>query len=294
MKVLVTGSAGFIGRRLVRTLREAGARVTGIDRVAADHSDQDIVHDLTIPLAPGHLPDDIDACVHLAGEVGGFLKNVGQADIPAIDARINENVAELCRHADCRRLVFFSSINVFEVSHEFTHTALAGLDQRSHYAVSKAGGERLFAERFEHLLVVRPTNVFGRDQGSSDAERGHSHVIPELLARIDAGRDLEVLGDGSQRRNFVHVGDIARFVAEYLGAEALEGRRWLNLRSDCTLSIAELAAELCRLRGVTPQIRFRPEFQRHERLRIRDFDLGPAQAAGWAPRIHDLASGLAD
>jgi nucleoside-diphosphate-sugar epimerase len=141
--------------------------------------------------------------------------------------------------------------------------------------------------------VLRPTNVFGREQSRADAEVGRSHVIPELLARIDDGPEdspLEVLGDGSQLRNFVHVSDIAAFLARNLEGR---GRRWLNLRSDCTLAIGRLADELCRIRGRRRPLRYRPEFQHHELFTIKNFDLAPPAAAGWTPRIHDISRGLA-
>lgn len=294
-RLLVTGSSGFVGAALCERLVARGHRVVGLDERPGTFRGPFVQHDLTRPLATAEARERIgaiDACLHLASTVGGFLMNVERADIVDRDRAITESVIALCRDLECRRLLFTSSINVFEISPTFDHAPLSRLDQRSPYAASKALTEARLAEALPHLVVVRPTNLYGRAQGRRHGRIGESHVIPDLLDKIDRGGDgeLEVLGDGSQVRNFLHVDDMVDFLAG--GALSIEGRAWLNLRSDLQLTIAELARQLLAFRGVERRLRFRPEYQRFELFRIGPFDLGPARARGFRPAIHRLDEGL--
>jgi UDP-glucose 4-epimerase len=233
-----------------------------------------------------HAPE---VCIHLASAVGGFLYNLSQSQLPAIQAAIDDTVVELCHACSCWRLVFTSTINVFEASSTFHHGRLHALDQRSPYAVAKAAAERRLAAAFEHFTVVRPTNIYGKHQARCHSAYGESHVIPDLLDKLEGTGELEVLGDGTQRRNFVHVSDVCSFIANQLDSR---GTHYLNLRSELSLSIGDLAQQLVALRDPLRALRFRKDFMRHELFKLPDFDSSPAAEQGWAPRIHSLAEGL--
>ena len=217
MKVLVTGSAGFVGKEMVTMLKDNGHHVIGID-INPDHlSDEFYQHDLTIVF---NKKLDFDVCIHLASSVGGILFNVEKADIITYNNLINKNVLNIMTENNCDHLVFFSSINVFESNNKFTHAKIDGLDQMSGYALSKAIGELFFANWIKNLMVIRPTNIFGKSQMRMHEKFGESHVIPDLQRKIEIALDeIEVFGDGSQVRNFIHVQDVVRFVVKNMAAE---------------------------------------------------------------------------
>lgn len=295
MRVLVTGSEGFLGAALCPRLARAGHAVVGLDARAPGDSPTRVRRDLTAPptAEPRAALGPFDLCIHLASTVGGFLHNVERTEIVERDLAMAETVIRLCQRASCPRLLFVSTINVFETTPTFAHAALPSCDQRSPYALAKARVERRLAEAFPHLLVLRPTNLFGRTQARCGGRTGESHVIPDLLHKIDRltpGDALEVLGDGSQVRNFLHVDDLAEFIVDVL--PGLSGQRYLNLRSDLHLTIRDLAEQLLALRGRAHPLRFRPEYQRFELFAVTRFDLAPAHALGFAPRVRSLAEGL--
>jgi UDP-glucose 4-epimerase len=287
MRVLVTGSAGFVGRELVPRLVAAGHEVTGVDIQTEAASTDPITHDLTDELSLDG--ERFDLCIHLASAVGGLLFNVGRRSLIQTNERINENVLALCRETGCPRFVFFSTINVFETSPTFEHAPLTRFDQRSPYAISKAQAEVFFGGAFEHSLVVRATNLFGRAQNRRHDRIGESHVIPELLHKIATSDVVEVFGDGSQVRNFLHVSDVCSFVLSNLD---VVGRSWINVRSEITITIRQLVDELVRFSGKQVEIHFNPDYMRYEQFQIRNFDLGPAEQNGWRPVVESIADGL--
>ncbi|CAG1769814.1 partial dTDP-4-oxo-6-deoxy-D-allose reductase, partial [uncultured bacterium] len=205
-EILVTGAAGFIGQYLCEHLNAMGMSVIGLDKRDADLSCEFIRHDLTQTYA-GRIEADI--CVHLASSVGGILfNNAAKADMIEYNASVNRGVIELLRAGGCQRMVFFSSINVFESNPTFDHGCIQAPPALTSYAMSKADGEREFSNVFEHFTVIRPTNVFGKRQIRTHDQFGESHVIPDLMKKIQESDIVDVLGDGTQRRNFVLVQDL--------------------------------------------------------------------------------------
>lgn len=285
--VLVTGAAGFIGRYMCEHLSRRGLSVLGIDKRGADLPCELVQHDLTAPF-PGRI--EAAVCVHLASSVGGILfNNAAKADMHAYNAAVNEGTVNLLRSGGCRRMVFFSSINVFEGDPAFEHGPIRTPPKATAYAASKAEGEQVLAEAFEHFIAIRPTNVYGKNQIRSHVQFGESHVIPDLMKKIADSEVVDVMGDGSQMRNFVHVIDVVEFVANNLG---LSGRHYFNLRSDVTISIRELADQLSSVMKKPVRFKFEPAYMKLETLRIRDFDHGAAASAGWAPRVQSITAGL--
>lgn len=285
--VLVTGAAGFVGRYLCEYLEASGHRVLGIDKNTCTMPYDFIQHDLTAPLA---LDAHFEACVHLASSVGGILfNNKESSSIVEYNHQINNTVAQLCEKAGCENLTFFSTINVYEDGLNFKHCPIEVTPKTTGYAMSKAAGEAFFESNIENLTVIRPTNIFGKNQVKTHEKVGESHVIPDLMAKMQASSQVEVFGDGSQIRNFVHVMDLVRFVRANL---KLQGRHYFNLRSEITLKISELVVELANFLGIKVDLTYLPEYMKFEKMKIENFDMAIPQQYGWAPIINDIESGL--
>jgi UDP-glucose 4-epimerase len=287
VRVLITGSAGFVGGHLMEALRTAQHQVVGVDVRAPAGDPASIRADLRSVSARAVGPFDV--CVHLASDVGGFLHNCQRMGQVENEVSLLAAVAKLCTQVGCRRVVYMSSIAVFEVSDEFVAGPLQAFEQRTPYARAKAHAERALAGLFEEFVVVRPTNVFGPGQRRIGLRVGESHVIPDLLHKIRSGPQLEVLGDGTQRRNFIHVSDVVRFLLAVLQDPE---RGWFNLRSEIQLSIGMLAEELLKITGSRRNIVYRPDYLRYEPRPVEAFDLSGPLSIGWRPIVSSLAEGL--
>ena len=196
MRILVTGSAGFVGKELVKKLQENNHHfVIGIDINHESQSDLFFHHDLTTSFPEAI---EFDLCIHLASSVWGILFNTEKAGIIEYNNLINKYTLELLQKNGCDHMIFFSSINVFEGKDEFLHEKLTGLDQTSTYALSKAMSEMFFTSWVSNLIIIRPTNIFGQSQMKSHKKFGESHVIPDLLTKIEqANSEIEVFGNGT-------------------------------------------------------------------------------------------------
>ena len=213
MSVVVTGSAGFIGRALVRRLHAAGHAVVAIDR--AEHRTREaeapgvtrLVADLLDgdPLVETALRD-ADAVVHLAGCSG-----VRDSSSGVEGRRERDNV--WATRAVCETvppdvpLLVTSSSSVYggarfgRASHESDR-----LHPRGGYARSKVGAETVCAGRAEaggHVLVVRPFTVVGEGQRPDMA-------LSRWAGAARAGHPLRVFGSLQRTRDFTCVREVVR------------------------------------------------------------------------------------
>lgn len=259
MRVLVTGAGGFVGRHLVDAAREAGDQVdapgsTEVDLTRAGSLD-------TLGAAR------YDRIYHLAAwtRAGRFCRERG-GDQWIVNQRINTNVLAWWQaHQPQAKLVAFgTSASYAGTGIHREEDYLEGVPPGDYfaYAMTKrmllAGLMELGRQHDLQWLYLVPSTVYGPGYHTDGRDL---HFVYDLARKIVRGRELgeEVVlwGDGSQRRELVHVDDVVH-VTTTLPATA--GEQVVNLGAGSDHSIREIAAELCALTGYDlAQVRFEPD-----------------------------------
>ena len=323
MRVLVTGAAGFIGRVVSARLRADGDEVVAYDR-AVDPAD-----DITDLARVRAAADGCDAVVHLAAKVG---LGVGIADIDDYARHNDLGTAVVLRataEAGIRRLVFASSMVVygegayrcrqhgpvrplartadelargdFEVHCPRCGADLdpeligedAPLDPRNAYAATKVHGEHLAAtwsrETGGIAAALRFHNVYGPGLPRNTPYAG---VAALFASRLAAGEAAHVFEDGRQRRDFIHVDDVARAVSAALRASLAPGLTPLNIGSARVTTIGEVAAALTDAVDGPPPV-ITGDFRLGDVRHVTADSAAARQVLGWSAEI-ELRDGVRD
>ena len=299
MRVLVTGSAGFVGRHLTAALRERGH-----DVLETDHAGHDEVLgvDVTDALAVRGAFELArpDAVAHLAAQA--FVP-ASIAD-PAATLRINaggtENVLEAARlltGAGLRtRVLVVSSADVYGAQPPEAYPLRETVAPRpaNPYAASKVAAEAL-ASAFAHsfgvdAVVTRAFNHIGTGQD----ERFAVPAFALQLARIAAGGEPVVrVGNLAATRDVLDVRDVCDAYVRILEGAGQAGEIY-NVCSGAAISMREILRRLIELARVPVEVREDAERMRPADVPVSVGDAAKLRAAtGWAPRI-SLAAALRD
>ncbi|WP_327093940.1 NAD-dependent epimerase/dehydratase family protein [Nocardia vinacea] len=211
MRVLVTGAAGYLGRAVVSALAEAGHDAVAMVRAERPnivHANEVRVADLLDPITLRRAVDGVDVVCHLAGltrvreSMADPLRYFGVNTVGTIA------LLDAMATAEVPRLVFASTGAIYgDVGGRPITEDLP--DNPPHpYASSKLAAEKAVEARAAAAVVLRLLNVAGgRDPDPT-------RLIPRVLSAAARNEPLEVNGDGTTVRDYVHVADAANaFVA---------------------------------------------------------------------------------
>ncbi len=254
MKVLVTGSAGFIGSALSLRLLARGDQVIGVDNLN-DYYDvglkrarlartqaQEGYTDLRMDIEDGgavaeafaaHRPDRV---VNLAAQAGVRYS----IDNPMAYVRTNlvgfANILEACRHQQVEHLVYASSSSVYGANTEMPFSVHHNVDHPlSLYAASKKANE-LMAHTYSHLYRLPTTGlrfftVYG-PWGRPDM------ALFKFTRAILADQPIDLYNHGQHRRDFTYIDDIVEGVIRVLDRVAAPNPDWSSAAPDSASSAA--------------------------------------------------------
>jgi UDP-glucose 4-epimerase len=264
LKWLITGGCGFIGSRLIQTLKtESGHSIRVLDDLSTGtREDLALVTDFKeknldelsdncsdVELFVGDILDEsiirsvsngIDVIVHLAANTG-----VGPSvEDPKSDCMTNVlgtfNVLEAARFNKVRRFIFASSgAPVGEVTPPI-HEEIAP-HPVSPYGASKLSGEGYCSAYFKTYGIETVVLRFGNVYGPGSLHK--NSVVAKFIKQALNGETLEIYGDGSQTRDFIYIDDLInaiKLAAEVPGV----GGEIFQIASNRETTIHELTNEL--------------------------------------------------
>ncbi len=294
--LLVTGAAGFIGSHLVDALLALGHRVIGVDNLSRGRK-SNLAQALAHPqfaLIKGDLTDAafLRSAVfcHPIGAVWHLVANsdiaAGVAD-PNVDLQstflTTFHLLTLMREFEVKQLAFASTSAVYGVHDRALDENTGPLFPISNYGAMKLASEALISAAVESFLerawIFRFPNVIG-----SRATHG---IIFDFLKKLRQRTDeLEVLGDGTQQKPYVHVSELVEAML-FIIQHANDKLNWFNIGpQDEGVTVNEIAQEVLRVASPETPIRFTggnrgwvgdvPKF-RYSTEKLRHL--------GWAPKL---------
>lgn len=254
MKVLVTGSAGFIGSSLTMKLLERGDKVIGVDnhnnyydpalkeaRLSRFINNPDYIHtrmDLAnragiSALFEEHKPQ---AVVNLAAQAG--VRYSLENPLSYIDSNLLGfgHILEGCRHNEVGHLVYASSSSVYGANTRMPFSVHHNVDHPlSLYAATKKANE-LMAHSYSHLYGLHTTGLrFFTVYGPWDRP---DMALQKFAQAIMKGETIKVFNYGNHRRDFTYIDDIVEGVIRILDRPALPNPDWSSEDPDSATSSA--------------------------------------------------------
>jgi UDP-glucose 4-epimerase len=263
MRVLVTGGAGFIGSHLVDSLAGRKNEIIVLDNLSSgkrefvrQHFSNPKFRFFQADLLTDKIDDyfkDVDEVWHLAAnsDVRLALKNT-KVDLEQ-NILVTHNVLEAMRKKDVKKIIFTSSSTVYGEAKKIpTPEDYTPLIPISLYGATKLACEALicaYAHTFGiQAVIFRLANIIG--------PRSTHGVVHDFVSKLRKNpNELEILGDGNQKKSYLYVSDCvdAMIIGRRVFSEEVE---ILNLGSEDWIKVKEIAKIVCNELGLEPKLRF--------------------------------------
>jgi GDP-L-fucose synthase len=286
VKIVVAGGTGLVGSAIVRSFLANGHEVVSASTKNVDFLNRAATIDFLASVAP-------DVVVDAAARVGG----IGANDTYPVEFLINNidiqnNLMEAAHLAHVKKFIFLGSSCIYPrdcaqpIKEEYLLTGHLE-NTNSAYAIAKIAGIELiksYRKEYGHKWIsLMPTNLYGpKDNFAIEG----SHVLPALIRKfVDAEREnsktVELWGDGSPLREFLHVEDVARAVV--LAAQEYDDALHLNIGSGDEVSIKDLALMIAELSGFKGEVIW--DISRPNGTPRKVLDSSRMRSLGWTPKI---------
>jgi len=295
MRVLVTGGAGFIGSHLVDRLMELGHEVRVLDDLSAGslanlkrwlNELEFIKGDMRNPETVKEAVEGVDTVFHLAANPEVRIGSQSPELLYETNVLITHNLLNAVRDSGVKYLVFTSSSTVYgEASIIPTPEDYGPLEPISVYGGAKLAAEALisgYAHTFGFkALIFRLANIIG---GRSN----HGVIYDFVNKLLKNPEELQILGDGNQRKSYLHVGDTVEGMLKILehfkgGAKTVD---FYNLGNEDWITVREIAEIVSDEMGLKPRFVFTGGDRGWKGdVRLMRLAIDKAKRAGWRPRL---------
>lgn len=294
MKILVTGSSGMVGSAVLRVLNLQGGKyeIFSPSHKELDLLDKEKTQEYMENLKP-------DAIVHAAAKVGGIQSNIDeQVQYILQNTYISSHVIEAALNAGVKNLLNLGSSCMYPKDRALLTEDLL-LDGKLEptnegYALAKINAAMLcksISNQYKlNYKTLIPCNLYGPND---NFDLITSHMIPGVIhkihnAKIDDAPEVAIWGDGTARREFMFVDDLADFILVALeNIDQLADMTNIGLGYDH--SINEYYQEIAKMIGY--QGKFKHHLDKPVGMKQKLLDISRAKKLGWQPK-YTLQTGL--
>ena len=294
MRLYIAGIRGMVGSAIARHAKEIGWEVLGKGSDQLDFTDRGPVFKELKFTKP-------DALVIAAAKVGGIGANSSlPVDFLSINLQIQTNLLDAAHAAEIEKLLFLGSSCIYPkfAPQPIPESALltGALEPTNEaYAIAKIAGLKLvsaYRKQFGRSWIsAMPTNLYGpHDNFNLET----AHVLPALINKFDyaithKSTNVEIWGDGSPLREFLHVNDLASACALLL--DRYNEDEPINIGSGTEISIKDLAGLIGKITKFDGEIVF--DSSKPNGTPRKLLDSTKIQSLGWNSTM-SLADGITD
>ncbi|OGN02026.1 MAG: GDP-fucose synthetase [Candidatus Yanofskybacteria bacterium RIFCSPHIGHO2_01_FULL_42_12] len=300
-KIYIAGHTGLLGSAIVRTLKNNGFR----NLVTGDNMHLDLTDKLSVSkFFAQELPEYVFLC---AAKVGNIAENIKYpADFIIKNILIQQNVVLAAHVAGVKKLLFFGANCCYPrecpqpMREEYLMTGPLEPTNRAYAMAKLAGIEMCRAFNVQYgtnFIVAIPASMYGEND---HFEHDRAHVLPDMIkkfhnAMVSDMPEVVLWGDGSPRREFIYVDDVADasvFLMDNfspLEEEIERGDILINVGTGIDYSIAELADVVGSVVGYKGKIVW--DDSKPNGMPRKLLDSSRLRAMGWQSKV-DILEGI--
>ena len=286
-KIYIAGHRGMVGSAIERLLKKEGYTnlITKTSK-ELDLRNQQAVNDFFAREKP-------DYVFMSAAKVGGILaNNIYRAEFIYDNLMIELNVVHAAHQHQVKKMLFLGSSCIYPkmapqpIKEEYLLTGV--LEQTNEpYAIAKIAGIKL-CESYRrqygaNFISVMPTNLYGPND-NYEPESSHlfaSFIRKFTLAKRNGDKVIEIWGDGSPKREFLHVDDMAD--ACYFLMQNYDGEEIFNIGTGIDVSVLELANLMKEITGFDGEFKF--DATKPNGTPRKLLDVSKLESVGWKSKI---------
>lgn len=286
-KIYIAGHRGMVGSAIERMLKKEGY-TNLITRTSKelDLRNQQAVNDFFATEKP-------DYVFMSAAKVGGILaNNIYRAEFIYDNLMIELNVIHAAHLYQVKKMLFLGSSCIYPkmapqpIKEEYLLTGVLE-ETNEPYAIAKIAGIKLcesYRRQYgSNFISVMPTNLYGPND-NYDPQSSHlfaSFIRKFTLAKRNGDKVIEIWGDGSPKREFLHVDDMAD--ACYFLMQNYDGEEIFNIGTGTDVSVLELANLMKEITGFDGEFKF--DATKPNGTPRKLMDVSKLEKAGWKSKI---------
>jgi len=294
MKILVTGSSGFIGSHLTEYLVKKGYKVVAFDRYNSNNHYgwlENSKYKKKIEFILGDIRDydsvnkamkNCNCVMHLAALIGIPYSYLSPTAYIKTNVEGTLNVLESAKNLKLKQVIVTSTSEVYGTAIKKKLQESDELKAQSPYAASKIGADQLSLSYYKSfglpVKIIRPFNTFGPRQSARA-------VIPTILSQALNGNKIKI-GNLNATRDFLYVEDLCSAYVKVLRSKKLFGEV-TNIGVDSEISIKNLIKKISKILGkklvpIVENKRIRPKKSEVFRLKCNNSKI--KKLTGWKPK----------
>lgn len=234
-----------------------------------------------------------DVLIVAAAKVGGIGANFKHpVDFLSINLQIQTNLIDAAHSKNIKKVIFLGSSCIYPkfAPQPILETSLltSQLEETNEpYAIAKIAGLKLieaYRGQFgREWISLMPTNLYGEND---NFDLAHSHVLPALMNKLHAAKiagnsEVEIWGDGTPLREFLHVNDLAEAII-FMSTKKT-GENLFNVGSGEEITILELAKLMSEVVGFEGRFKFDKNQPNGTPRKL--LDSSKMNEMGWKPEI---------
>ena len=266
IKILVTGSKGFIGKHLVTKLTEEGYKVYTISSMDGD---------VAKPETWANIPHS-DVVIHLASRT--FVPHSWIDPHGFFETNLNGTICclEYCKKHNSR-LIYLSSY-LYGNPQFLPVSESAPLCVNNPYGLSKKFAEEICSFYYNNFglntVVIRPFNVYGPGQSSD-------FLIPSIIDHVISRKKIKVK-DLNPKRDYIYIDDLVDVIIDALNLES--GLHIFNVGSGISYSVAEVIECIQKIEGTDLSVTSSCEIRSGEIVETKADISKAKEVMGWFPK----------